>query len=434
MSRLTEDRDETSLDRFGEIQEAFELSGGYEIDATIAAEIDAIGLAKPLLDRPFGSLSGGEQTRALIVSLFADRHCYPLIDEPTNHLDMRGREIVQAYLSQKPGFLLVSHDRHFLDGAVDHIVSINLSDTRVNRGSYSQWRKHMDEELLHEKRRRENIERDVKQLTHAATQRRRGSESREKSKYASGGGVPGQDTGYIGKRAAKQMKRAIQIERRIESQLSDKKELLRNKEKQRELRIETRDAAGESLLTLQNVTIRLAGRTLVNDLSLRVSPGDRIAITGPNGSGKTSLFNAISGELDVSDGIINRSKRVTLSRALQHPDWADGSLRDHLDETQLDETRFRQLMGVVGVSGDIFDRPLETFSQGQLKKVDLCRSLMMDADVLLWEEPLNYVDLHSREQIETAIIQYEPTLLFIEHDRAFVDAVSTRVVELTLDN
>ena len=181
---------------------------------------------------------------------------------------------------------------------------------------------------------------------------------------------------------------------------------------------------------MQNVSLGFEGRTLIAEFSLSVSPGDRIAIVGPNGSGKTTLFNAISGALACRDGLVRRPGHVVVSRSYQQPLWISGALRDKLQASSIDETRFRQYMGVFGVSGDVFDRDLATFSQGQLKKVDLCRSMMTDADILLWDEPLNYVDLYSREQLETAISLYDPTMLFIEHDRAFVEKVATEIVFL----
>lgn len=425
--------DEPALSRYGELLEQFTRMDGYKVDAAIEREFDAMQMHPRLLARSFGSLSGGEQTRALIVSLFADERTLPLIDEPTNHLDMAGREIVKAYLAGKPGFILVSHDRHFLDGAVDHIVSINRSDVRVNRGNYSRWRRHMDEELLHEQRTRENIEREVKQLKRAARARRDGANSREGDKYArpgDKGNVAMKDTGFIGHRAAKQMKRALSVERRIDHQLEQKRQLLKNEEKHREVRISTRQRASGRLLLLQDVSLGYGGKVLLEKLSLSVAPGDRVAIIGGNGSGKTSLFNAIFGELRPLTGIIQLPAHVTASRAWQQPRWCDGQLREKLDSAGLDETRFRQFMGSFGVGGEVFERDLETFSQGQLKKVDLVRSMQEEADLLLWDEPLNYIDLYSREQIEDAILGHSPTMVFIEHDRRFIDKVATRIVDL----
>ncbi len=157
---------------------------------------------------------------------------------------------------------------------------------------------------------------------------------------------------------------------------------------------------------------------------------DRIAIVGKNGSGKTTLLNVISGRVEIQRGKIYKPERLIITRAYQNPLWNNGMLREHLIEYGMDETRFRNILGSLGVSGEVFNRPLETFSEGERKKVDLCRSFLTASDLLLWDEPLNYIDLITREQLEDVILQYKPTLLFVEHDKHFVDRIATKVVYL----
>ena len=427
MDDLLADGRPAALERYAELHERYLELGGYEMQAWIAREFDGMGLAAELMSRPFGSLSGGEQTRALIVALFLDSAAFPLIDEPTNHLDRQGRQRLMAYLACKSGFLLVSHDRRFLDGAVDHIVSINRSDVRVNNGNYSQWRAHMDEQLEAERRSRHRIESTVARLETAARSTRQNAQSRERDKYRTGA----MDKGFIGHRAAKQMKRARNVERRIAAELEEKRGLLKNAEKQRKLQVETAARHDEQLIVVQNLTVSAGGRVLFRELSFAVAPGDRIAVAGPNGCGKTTLLDAICGGVPVHTGLVRRPAHVTLARGFQQPLWRDGALGDHLASAGLDETRFRQLMGVLGIEAGVFDRDLATYSQGQQKKVDLCRTLLAGADVLLWDEPLNYVDLISREQIEAAVLDDGPTLVFVEHDQAFVERVATGLIDLS---
>lgn len=426
MQGLLEDGSRPALERYAELHERYLAAGGYEVEAWIARELDAMGLPPDLASRPFGELSGGEQTRALIVALFLDDRAFPLIDEPTNHLDCEGRERLMSYLARKNGFLLVSHDRRFLDGAVDHVLSINRSDVRINAGTFTQWRTHMDEELLAEQRRRRRIERDVARLETAARSTRQHADSREGDKYRPGA----LDKGFIGHRAAKQMQRARNVERRIEAELEEKRGLLANAEKPRYLKVRTTSRADEQLLVAQNLTVAVGERVLFRDLSLAVAPGERIAVLGPNGCGKTTLLDVLAGETEPESGVVRRPGYVTLARSFQVPLWRRGALRDHLRQHGLDETRFRQLLGVLGVGADAFERDLATHSQGQQKKVDLCRSLLCGADVLLWDEPLNYVDLYSREQIEASVLEHRPTMLFVEHDQAFIERVATRIIRL----
>jgi lincosamide and streptogramin A transport system ATP-binding/permease protein len=361
-----------------------------------------------------------------MVALFLAPDSYPLIDEPTNHLDARGRAAVTAYLARQSGFLVVSHDRRFLDEAVDHVLSINANDIRVNQGNFSQWRAHMDEELAFQQRTRRRIERDVARLQVAARETRQHADSRESDKYRTGA----MDKGFIGHRAAKKMRRARSVERRIETELEQKRGLLANQEKQRSLKVVTAARRHDRLIAVQNLAVSRGDRTLFRDVSFAVAPGDRIAVVGANGSGKTTLLDAICGTVIPDAGMIHVPGHVTLARGHQHPPWRSGRLSERLQEAGLEETRFRQLLGVLGVGAEACESDLAACSPGELKKLDLCRCLMSGADVLLLDEPLNYVDLYSREQIEASLLEDRPTLVFVEHDRVFVERIATRVIDL----
>ena len=431
---LAQDSQE-ALDRYSYIQDLYQLSGGYGIRAGIEQESQNLTLKPHLLNRTFSTLSGGERTRALIAALFAMDSNYPLIDEPTNHLDLRGRAQISEYLAHQSGYLLVSHDRTLLDQSIDHVISINRSDITVSKGNYSSWKAHFDEVEKHELRTRRNIEKDVKQLRNAAAQRRAGASAREADKYHGSGKKPlpsdrGADKGFVGHQASKQMKRALGIEQRMNNELEKKEDLLKNKEKERVVVIETEKGANRPLVILNNVRVDIEGRTILDDVALSLEQGERLAITGPNGCGKSTLLDVIAGDTEPNVGVCVKSPKLSISRGYQRPLWQQGSLRELIEGVGIDETRYRQILGTVGVSGDIFDRPLETYSKGQLKKVDLCRSLVDPAAVLVWDEPMNYIDVFSREQIEAAILAFRPTMIFVEHDQYFIDRVATRVMTL----
>lgn len=430
MEQMLDAADETSLLRYGDILEQYEREGGYDIEARIERETADIGLDTEVLHRPFSSLSGGQQTRALIVALFLKTDIFPLLDEPTNHLDMQGRALLGEYLARKPGFILVSHDRALLDRCANHIVAINRNDVRVMQGSFSQWKEQMELEEEHERRRTANLQREIHALEEAAQQRRNWSFKKEGS-YDEAREKQGKvDKGFVGRRAADHMKRALGIERRIESRITEKKSLLGNVETERQLKLQTDTDAPDIILSLENITVRFGEHTVLDNVSLRVRKGDRIAVVGPNGCGKTTLLRAAFGELPVESGTVYLPSYLTTARAYQHPLWATGFLREHLATAGFDETLFRTMMGCFGVTGTMFDRPLETFSFGQRKKVDLCRSFLHPAHLLVWDEPMNYIDLLSRESIEEAVRECAPTLLFVEHDRTFVENVATSVIEL----
>jgi len=424
MERLLNQGDDASIQRYGELLGDYEEHGGYDIDARIRREAAALSLDEAALEQRFDTLSGGQRTRALIAALFLLPHAFPLIDEPTNHLDLEGRALLGRYLARKRGFVLASHDRHFLDLCVDHVLSINRSDVRVHACSFSHWQDQMALEEEHERRRSENIQREVRAMERSARKRRGWSDAKEKQKIGTKC-----DTGYIGRRAALQMRRALAIERRMDAALEEKRALLKNAEKKRTLTLEV-ERAPERVLEAEDLRVTLGGRALLGGLSLTVERGERVAICGPNGGGKTTLLRALTGEAALSTGRLWMPGQVRFARAYQVPLWRRGDLRNHLREAGVDETRFRSIMGAFGVSGEVFERPLETFSEGQRKKVDLCRSFLEPAHLLIWDEPLNYVDLASREQIEAVILAHRPTMIFVEHDRAFLDRVATRIIEV----
>ena len=416
---------DADLARYGNLASRFEAQGGYQIDARIEKAFSELGLPSHALDRSFSTLSGGEQTRALITALFLRDDGIALIDEPTNHLDMEGRELLANYLWEQPGgYIVVSHDRYFLDACCDHMLSINKSGFELIHGNYSVWKQQTDTRGAFEHRRQENLKRDIKQLKRAASQRRAAGTKKEKEKKGAA------DKGFVGARAARHMKRALVLERRVQNNLREREGLLRNNEKERTLKLSTAKLGAKILLTNNNLDVDIEGTRIISELSLQVSAGDRLAVIGPNGCGKTTLLNVINADLPISRGTIKLPAHISTARAYQQPAWSTGNLRDKLLAEGYDETRFRRVLGEFGVEGGIFERPLETFSQGQLKKVDLCRTIASPCELLIWDEPMNYIDVSSREQIEAALLRSQPTLLFVEHDRYFVETVATKVINL----
>ncbi|MFC1742444.1 ribosomal protection-like ABC-F family protein [Candidatus Riflebacteria bacterium] len=424
MQELSLRSDEQGMDSYANLLQLYEEHGGYEIEASIEKEFVEMGLDTGLLLRNFSGLSEGEKTRALIIPLFLQKSGFPLIDEPTNHLDMQGRLLLGNYLAKKRGFILVSHDRTFLDSSVNHVLSLNKSDTRIHRANFSQWKYQMEMEEDFEKRRKENLKREIKHLKRAASQRRVWSDKKEKEKIGAG------DKGRIGHLAAKQMKRALCLERRLKKNIVEKKGLLKNEEKKRVLKLESCSKSPELLLSLSNALLCMGERILQQKINLKLYRGERIAITGANGTGKTTLFRAICAEHPLTEGHLYFPARLKILRVQQEPTWNQGFLQDYLLQSGIDEKKFRTIMGSLGVAGEIFTRPLESFSEGQRKKVELCKSFLQPGHLLLWDEPLNYIDLFSREQIENAVLKFCPSLLFIEHDRAFVEKVATHILEL----
>ncbi|HEX2865708.1 MAG TPA: ATP-binding cassette domain-containing protein [Ignavibacteriales bacterium] len=425
MTLLLEKGDEESLKEYSACFDLFMHFDGYTVDSLIEKEALSIGLEADVLRRPFSTLSGGEKTRALILPLFIRRDTFPLLDEPTDHLDLSGREHLSAYLAaSKKGFIVALHDRYLLDRCTDHAVSINKTDVKVMQGNYSTWRYQTGIEEEFEQRRYENIQREIQSLEKAAQQRRKWSSKKEKEKTSAA------DSGFVSHKASKLMKRATAIERRIESSIESKKDLLKNKEYQHSLKMKENGKIPERVISVNNLAVSLEGREIFSGVYLNVFKGDRVAITGDNGTGKTTLLNAIDGTLPLRDGDIFTAPKLKIARAYQNPLWQDGSLKEHLFETGLDVTNFRFVMSAFNMTGEIFDHPLETFSKGQLRKIDLCRTIVAAPQLLIWDEPLNYLDIASREQLEDFLLEEEPTIIFVEHDRIFIESVATEIIRL----
>lgn len=423
MKYLLQKGDEKSISGYGEIEEKYQKAGGYEIDHRIEMELKDAGLSGDLLNKPFNTLSGGEQTKALITSLFLRNYSLALIDEPTNHLDMKGRLKLGDYLANKNGFILVSHDRYFLDICTDHILSLNKNDVRINKGNYSQWKYSMEIEEEFELRKKENLEREVHQLEQAASKRRKWSFLKEKEK------IGAHDKGFISHRAAKTMKRAISIEGRIDSKIEEKKLLLKNFEKERKLKLNSNKRLRNILLNMEDVVIKFDGRVIIDKFSLTIHEGERIALLGDNGSGKTSLFKVITGEISC-EGHVNIPSHIKYVYARQNPVWKSGSLLDYLKNEKIDVIKFRNVMAVLGIERNIINKPLNFFSMGEKKKIELCKSFLESYDFFIWDEPMNYLDTSGREQIEDVLLRYKPTMLFTEHDRRFIERIATRIIEL----
>ena len=405
MDALLTAGDEAALARYGQLQEAYEEAGGYLIDAGIEAELAALAVDVATWQRPFSSLSGGEQTRCLLAGLFASdaqasgADAFALIDEPTNHLDGDGRRALAAYLRTKPGFLLVSHDRAFLDACCDHVVALNRDTVDVERTSFSAWRERFRQRLQRQRAENAALRREIDRLGEIAADRRAGALKREREMPAHA------DKGFVSNRAKRQMRRALAAERRAETAAHERRETLADVEKDRRLKLTVAKGAPGRLVVANNLSVWRGGAPVFAEVSFTVAPGDRVAVVGANGSGKTTLLEQIESGPHRQSGSLSKPGHVTISRTFQHPQWRSGSLREHLGESGLDEPRFRQVMAALGVSGRTLEARLEDLSHGQRKKVDLARSFLADAQLLLWDEPLNFIDIDAREQIEDVLLR-----------------------------
>lgn len=414
----------------------------------VICELDKLGLDAEVLYRPFSTLSFGERTKVMLAVLFSGENDFLLIDEPTNHLDMEAREIVKAYLAGKKGFILVSHDRDFLDACVDHMLVLNRNSIEVQNGNFSTWwenksRKDVFAQMENEKHRKE-----IFKLKAASERSRQWAEKSESSKI---GYDPTKEhdrskstRAYIGSKTKKMQSRVKQIEGRIDQEIREKEGLLQDIENPVDLKIMPMEHYKKTLLTANKYSLKYLDGTqpLFKDLSLEVNQGDRVFLNGANGCGKSSLIKAIlqkasekhAGEMDVinlqEEGMLQLAAGLIISYINQDTSFLQGSIKVFCKERSLDESLFCAILRQLDMERVQFGKKMEDFSEGQKKKVLIAASLLTPAHLYIWDEPLNYIDVFSRMQIEKLLLTYQPTMLIVEHDVRFREQIATKCIEM----
>lgn len=396
----------------------------------VVRELSLLEIDEEVLYRPFDSLSFGEQTKVLLATLFLKENSFLLIDEPTNHLDLNGREIVSDYLKSKRGFILISHDRAFLDHAIDHILSINKTNIEIQKGNFSSWWENKQRQDNFERGENEKLRKDINRLTEAAKRTSKWSDEVEKSKIGTTNSGSKLDKGYVGHMAAKMMKRSKSIENRQKSAIEEKSKLLKNIENSSELKISQLPYHKAKLLELDHISIFYGETRICSEVSFSIEKGDRIALRGKNGSGKSSLLKLICGEDIKFTGNFIKGNQLKISYVSQDTSFLQGNLTDYALESAIDESIFKAILRKFDFSRVQFEKDMSSFSDGQKKKVLIAKSLCEKANLHVWDEPLNYIDVISRMQIEDLLLEYQPTLLFVEHDQAFCHHIATKTYEL----
>lgn len=385
-------------------------------------ECQLLGMDKAILWQPFASLSGGEQTRVMLAALFCDENRFALLDEPTNHLDISGRDQLASYLEKKKGYIVVSHDRQFLDRVTDHTLVIERSQVKLYQGNFSTYES--------QKQRQDQFELDQNRALKSEIARIEKS-AREKVDWGLEREKPSGNDPFGNAIAKRMMKRGKAIERRTNAKIEEKKSLLKNIEKIDDLTITPVTSHRNPVMRVKNLTLSYGDKVLFEPISFELHQGEQLAIVGPNGSGKTTLMNylQIGATKIVVEGEVLMPQGVSISHISQTATHS-GTLQQFAEDHGLDYTLFLNNLRILGFTRDVFHVPIEEMSEGQKKKVELAKSLGTPAELYLWDEPLNYLDVYNQQQIEKMIQTFQPTVLFIEHDRTFVERVGTRVIEL----
>jgi len=407
------------------IQVVMNIGTDFELWELIR-ELSLLNVDECVLYRPFDTLSNGEQAKVLLTAMFLKPNSFLLIDEPTNHLDIYARAALSKYLQSKAGFVLVSHDRAFLDNCIDHVLSINKTHIDISQGNFSTWQKNKAMQDNCEIAENDRLKKDMRRLSASAKRASAWSDKTENSKI----GTHASDRGFIGHKSAKMMKRAKGIEARHNTAIIEKSNLMKNIESAEALKISPLVYPGGKLVTLSNASAYYDNRAVVSNVTLGICNGNRIAVCGRNGSGKSSLISLICGHNIESAGDIWRGSDLVISHVSQNTDFLNGSLADFARQHSIDESLFKAILRKMDFSRTQFEKNMQDFSGGQKKKVLIAKSLCEPAHLYVWDEPLNFIDVLSRIQIEELILQHCPTMVFVEHDRAFTDRIATKRIEL----
>ncbi|MDR2157008.1 MAG: ATP-binding cassette domain-containing protein [Clostridiales Family XIII bacterium] len=411
-----DDTSRSTMDIVGEVCPAHEF---WEL----RREMNLLGVPGDALFRQYDTLSPGERTKTLLASLFLSGNDFVLLDEPTNHLDEEGKRSVAEYLKMKKGFLVVSHDRALLDSVCDHVLSIGKSGVEVMNGNYSVW---ADEKMRRDHSNiagKERLEKDIRRMKAAAQRTAGWSDKVEKSKYGNGP----VDRGYIGHKSAKLMKRSKAIEKRRQDSIDGMQGLLNDIETSGSLKIAPLSHHADTLVEIRDLRIEYLP---AKSIHLLVRKGERISLAGGNGAGKSSVAKVIAGEPVPYTGTVKTAAGLIVSYVPQETAGLSGSIRGFVQENGLDLTRFFSVLTNFGFPRGAFDTDLSLLSDGQKRKALLAKSLCESAHLYLWDEPLNFIDVISREQIEAVILEYAPTMIFVEHDAVFTSRIATRTVSV----
>ena len=405
------DSSAATLKRYGDLSARFEGLGGWDTDTAVSKVANGLTIDESMRSRLFSELSGGEKTRVNLGRLILEDTDILLLDEPTNHLDLQATVWLEEYISKFRGTVLtISHDRYFLDRTVTRIIEIADGKAAFYSGNYSFYA--VEKERRYQERMKQYLKEQAKirQLEKAADQMHLWA--------------------FMGNDALH--KRAFSMEKRIERMRTTEKP---TKAKKMNAQFASREFRGDEVLQLRGLTKSFGDRTLFSDIYLRVEPGERIALLGENGTGKTTLLNMIVGSERPDSGSIRLGPSVVTAYLPQiirfaHP---ERSLLDTMlyEKKEMTAQSARNRLAQYQFQGEDVFKSVSSLSGGELSRLRLCMLMDEQTSFLILDEPTNHLDIAAREWVEEAVEAFDGTLLFVSHDRYFINRFATRIWELS---
>ena len=396
------------LHQYDQLMNRYAVGGGYEADVELEKVCNGLNIPPVMREQLFSMLSGGEKTRVNLARLLLEKTDILLLDEPTNHLDMKSVEWLEEYILRFKGTVLtISHDRYFLDRVVQRIVELRDGKAEFYSGNYSFYVEEKQARYELQLKQYEQEQAKIKQLSYTV-ERMKGWGINNRTLY----------------------RRAMSIQHRIDRiEQTDRP----TQEKQLRVHFEERDFHGDQVFSIRNLSKSFGDRTLFSDVELEVQGGERIALLGDNGTGKSTFLKILLEEESPTTGRIRFGPTVKSAYLPQiiHFAHPERTLYDTmLYEKNCTPQTARDRLGAFMFQGEDVFKTVAALSGGEQSRLRLCMLMDEKINLLILDEPTNHLDIASREWIEGAVEQYEGTLLFVSHDRYFVDRFATRVWEL----
>ena len=397
---------ERKMERYSVVSQQFRLEEGYSLEARASAVLQGLGFSREDMERPCQEFSGGWQMRIALGKLLLQQPSLLLLDEPTNHLDLEARNWLEGYLQGYPNALvLVSHDRYFLDASVDRIMEIRNRSVHFYRGNYASFQKQREERMAQLVAEYEAQQREIARIKAFADKFR-----------------------YKATKAAQVQSRLKELERMERIELPPDTKPIR-------IRFPEGPRTGRNVLELVGVSAGYGGEPVFRGVDFILEKGDRVALVGPNGAGKSTLMKILAGRLPLSAGERREGHNVIVSYFSQDQDdllSSTGTVWDEVYSVAPNHIvpELRTLLGCFLFSGDSIEKPVAVLSGGERSRLVLCKLLLSPANCLLLDEPTNHLDIRSKDILMDALRDYGGTLVFVSHDRYFLDGLATRVLEI----
>ena len=405
---------ERSLKQYSRLVQSYEVKGGYNTEEKLAKICKGLKFTQNFLDKEFNLLSGGEKTTVILGKLLMDNPDILLLDEPTNHLDMDSIEWLERYLNNYDGIvIIVSHDRYFLDNVVSKIIEIEDMESKTYKGNYSSYVKQKEEKLLEQMHNYKEQQKEIKSMESTIKDLRDWAIRADNSKF---------------------FKRAASMEKRLERMKSNEdaqKPKIENKTMK--LNFKNSERSGEETIKAKGLCKSYIDKVIFNEADLLINFKERVALVGPNGSGKTTFLKMLLGEEAPDKGTVELGANVKvgyLPQVITFDNEEYTVIQAFRDDISILEGQAREYLSKFMFFGNSVFKKVKALSGGERIRLKLSMLLYEDINLLILDEPTNHLDIDSIETLEEALEEFKGTIFFISHDRYFINKIGERIIAI----